>query len=195
MRLKLEVREHNPTPPWKRAADRPPDRALIASSGRSAVVLAAIGPAADYMDNVDHPDTWFCEHGFDAGLWVVEFKLHSRSYDTDVGREYDEELEIVSDRRATAEEAQAAAEGGHPWDPSLWMEVENPTSSSENERQEMDEEPSKAAAKVAEGIRKHPLYAGRGVPREVTVDFLEAVVELLGEDIQTLREEMDREGE
>ena len=109
-----------PEPEWKQP--RPRSRALIASTAGVNIVLTAIGAEAHYMEGIDGLNTWFEGFIFDPGIWVVEFWIWTGSYDTDCGREYDEELRLVETRLATKEEVEAQRNDEWPWDPDEWME-------------------------------------------------------------------------
>lgn len=97
----------------------PKDRALVASDGKSGVVLHHIGPALDY---------WLDHHGevegdwedIPAGLWIVEARIDTSG--VGMFEDYDEELVLGEPRVMTVDEWADYREEGVPWDSTLWYE-------------------------------------------------------------------------
>ena len=118
--IQAEPKDIRPEPVWRK--DCPKALALIASTAGINIVLTSIGPVVQYMESYESMDKWFEPFEFEDGIHTVEFLLDSWetcSYD---GSYYEEELVIVADRPATAEEVRSHRDYEWPWDPSLWME-------------------------------------------------------------------------
>lgn len=108
-----------PGPSYKK--ERPGDRALIVSDGTTAKVLYYIGPSLDYwFEGVSVED---CEDfdGEPPGIWIWEGKVHSGSYWTDCGLEYDNWLG-GGVQPLTEGEWELLKLNDCPWDTADWLE-------------------------------------------------------------------------